>query len=237
MSKQAERSRSIRFPKTGPVEDILFSAISKQALDNAELLGERQELDWINASRKGDVASFNKLVLKWEKPIYNLCLRMLREPDEAAESAQEVFLSAFKNISRFRRDSQFSTWLYRIAVNHCISRLRKRPAGVSVSLDRSDEGVEVRRSLLSTRSQEDDFLREESDREIRLALELLTPEQKIIIELKFFHDQTFDQIASILEIPLSTIKSRMYQALDTLKLQLGREKRRAPGAAASRANS
>ena len=86
------------------------------------------------ASQRGDAVSFNRLVLKWERPIYNLSLRMLRDADEAAEATQEVFLLAFKGIRRFRLDAQFSTWLYRIAANHCTSRLRKRPPGVHLSL-------------------------------------------------------------------------------------------------------
>ena len=89
------------------------------------------------AANAGDAVSFNRLVLKWERPIYNLSLRMLRDADEAAEATQEVFLLAFKGIRRFRLTHSFRTWLYRIAANHCTSRLRKRPPGVHLSLDGS----------------------------------------------------------------------------------------------------
>ncbi|HYK88214.1 MAG TPA: sigma factor, partial [Acidobacteriota bacterium] len=94
-----------------------------------------QESIWIAASQCGDGVAFNRLVLRWEKSIYNLGLRMLQDPDEAAEASQEVFLAAFRNIRRFRQDAKFSTWLFRIAVNHCITRLRRRPPGVHYSLD------------------------------------------------------------------------------------------------------
>src|SRR5262249_43205695 len=123
------------------MEEILDSALPKNRALNIEDGEGSQECAWVTASQRGDAASFNRLVLKWERPIYNLSLRMLRDPDEAAEATQEVFLLAYKNIRRFRLHSQFSTWLYRIAANHCTSRLRKRPQGVQVSLERSAEGI------------------------------------------------------------------------------------------------
>lgn len=180
---------------------------------------------WVTASQRGDTVAFNRLVLKWEKPIYNLCLRMLRDSDEASEATQEVFLLAFKSIQRFRRDSQFSTWLYRIAANYCTSRLRKRPPGMHLSLDGSEEGAQVRQNLPAGHSFERDFLQAESDFRVRRALEWLQPEQKIVVELKFFQDLTFEEIAGILETPLSTVKSRLYHGLESLKARLGRMSR------------
>ena len=101
---------------------------------------QAQENSWVSASQRGDAQSFNRLVLKWEKPVYNLALRMLHDREEAAEATQEIFLLAFKSIRRFRRDSKFSTWLYRIAINHCVTRVRQTPAGIHLSLD--DEGAQ-----------------------------------------------------------------------------------------------
>jgi RNA polymerase sigma-70 factor (ECF subfamily) len=208
------------------MEEILDSALSKNRLSSAEPLEKTQEVAWVLASQRGDPLAFNRLVLKWERSIYNLCLRMLRDADEAAEATQEVFLLAFKSIRRFRLNSRFSTWLYRIAANYCTSRLRKRPPGVHVSLDGSQEGTDVRQSLRTGQSHEGDFLQAESDYRVRSALEFLAPEQKIVVELKFFHDLTFEEIAAILETPLSTVKSRLYQGLQTLKGRLGRKRNR-----------
>ena len=86
-----------------------------------------QDAAWIAASQQGDTLAFNRLVLKWEKRVFNIALRMLRHPDEAAEASQDVFLSVYKNIGRYKMQAKFSTWLYRVTVNNCISRLRKRP--------------------------------------------------------------------------------------------------------------
>jgi len=204
------------------MENTLDSALSHTPTLTSQNNQSPQEAGWVAASQRGDAVSFNRLVLKWERPIYNLALRMLRDTDEAAEATQEVFLLAFKGIRRFRLDAQFSTWLYRIAANHCTSRLRKRPPGVHVSLDGSQEGTEAGQSLAATDCPERQFFRQESDHKVRSALEYLHPEQRIVVELKFFQEMTFEQIALVLEAPLSTVKSRLYHGLEILKSRLGR---------------
>ena len=179
------------------------------------------ESDWVAASQHGDNRAFNQLVLRWEKPIYNLALRMLHDPDEAEDTTQEVFLAAFRNIRRFRKDARFSTWLYRIAVNHCLSRLRRRPQGVHVSLDAERSGERVLNRLPSRESHEGEILSEERQNHVRLALQFLQPEHKAVVELKFFHDLTFEEIAAVVEAPVSTIKSRLYAGLEVMRYRLG----------------
>lgn len=200
---------------------LLNQVLPQEQRLNPATLDVSQETAWVAASQGGDALAFNRLVLKWEKAIFNLALRMLQDPDEAAEAAQEVFLSAFTNIRRFRRDAKFSTWLYRIAVNHCLTRLRKKPPGVHLSLDDNADEVTLVNRLASPGSHEQDLLREESRRRVRTAMQGLPAEQKAVVELKFFQDLTFEEISAICEAPLSTIKSRLYSGLESLKLRLG----------------
>jgi len=180
-----------------------------------------QETAWIAACQQGDTVAFNRLVLKWEKPIYNLSLRMLQDRDEAAEAAQEVFCAAFRNIRRFRKDAKFSTWLYRIAVNQCITRLRKRPPGVHLSMDDEGPDAPLKGWTPTTDSHETEMMLQEQRKRVRLALENLPEEQRAIVELKFYQDLTFEEIAAVVEAPLSTIKSRLYAGLAVLKTRLG----------------
>jgi RNA polymerase sigma-70 factor (ECF subfamily) len=200
------------------MEESLDSVVPKDVGAESHSLDPTQDAAWVAASQRGDDVAFNRLVLKWEKSIYNLALRMLQQPEEAAETAQEIFISAFKNIRRFRRDSRFSTWLYRIAVNHCISRLRRRPSGVHYSLD--DE-PHVLATLPAHESHEGELLREEIRNRVRRALEHLSPDQRAVVELKFFQELTFEEIAFVVQAPLSTIKSRLYSGLEALKVRLG----------------
>jgi RNA polymerase sigma-70 factor (ECF subfamily) len=180
-----------------------------------------QECSWVAASRRGDNLAFNRLVLKWEQTVYNVALRMLQDRQEAEEATQEIFLSAYKNIRRFRQDAKFSTWLYRIAVNHCISRNRRRPQGIPISLDDPGQPPRTDAQLRVMGNQEENLLDGESRNRVRTALSFLPVDQRAVIELKFFQELTFEEIAAVLRVPVSTIKSRLYSGLDLLKVRLG----------------
>jgi len=180
-----------------------------------------QDRIWVSASQLGDATAFNRLVLKWEKTIYNTALRMLRDPEEAAEATQEVFLLAFRSIRRFRHDSRFSTWIYRIVINHCLTCVSNRPPGIHLPLDKVDPPAIFAGHLKVAETQDRDLLRSEHQSMVSIELMNLPPEQQAVIELKFFQELTFEEIAAVLDAPLSTIKSRLYTALEVLKARLG----------------
>ncbi len=178
-----------------------------------------QEEHWIRQSQQGNSAAFNHLVLKWERTIYNMVLRMLRDPEESSEVCQEVFWAAFTQIRSFRGQSRFSTWLYRIAGNRCLTQLRKRPKYREISLDSHDFSRVAQTKI--AQGQETAVWRRERNERIARALGRLSPEQRIVVELKIFQEQSFEEIAALLEVPPSTAKSRFYSALNILKRSLG----------------
>jgi RNA polymerase sigma-70 factor, ECF subfamily len=196
-------------------------ASSAIAQSGTSSVSPHQEISWVSASQRGDTRAFNRLVLKWEKTIYNATLRMLQDREEATEATQEVFLLAFKNIRSFRRDSKFSTWLYRIALNHCMTRLKQRPPGMHVPLEAESDLESPAPQLRVAETQVGEIIRLEQRKRVLTALLHLTPDQQAVIELKFFQELTFDEIAETLEAPLSTIKSRLYSGLEILKNRLG----------------
>jgi RNA polymerase sigma-70 factor, ECF subfamily len=202
------------------MDNILDSAFLENNSSTVDTAESGHEIVWVTSSQHGDVVSFNRLVLKWEKKIFNLSLRLLRDPNEAADATQEVFLVAFKRIRQFRQDSSFATWLYRIAVNHCTNRLQRRPEGVHFSLDSSEDGQALRKNLATEGSQEEALIHAETQRRVRNSLEFLPPDQRVVMELRFFQELKFEQIAEIVEAPLSTVKSRFYTGLEVLKLRL-----------------
>ncbi len=180
-------------------------------------LEQAHEHSWIAASQRGDSAAFNRLVLKWERSIYNLCLRMLQNPEDAEEVTQEVFLRAFRSIRNFRENASFSTWLYRIAANQCLSRLRKRDNRVTWSIDSEESREQIDHKLPHQESHENQFLQQETGTKVREALARLSPEQQLVIELKFYQELTFEEIADVVQAPLSTVKSRLYGGFEILK--------------------
>ena len=178
-----------------------------------------QEEHWIRQSQQGNSAAFNHLVLKWERTIYNLVLRMLQDPEESSEVCQEIFLAAFTQIRSFRGQSRFSTWLYRIAGNRCLTRLRKRARHQRFSLDSRDFSRAAQTAI--GQEQENAVWRRERNERIARALGRLSLDQRIVVELKIYQEQSFEEIAALLDVPLSTVKSRFYSALKVLKRSLG----------------
>lgn len=180
-----------------------------------------QDVLWVQASQRGDQVAFNRLVLKWESPVFNLVLRMLGNRHEAEDVTQEIFLAAYRSIRRFRGDACFSTWLYRIAVNKTLTCLRQRPrfedAGLLVNSEDAPELPDGRGE-----TQESGVLARERQEAVRRSLAALNPDQKVVVELKFFHDATFSEIASIIGEAESTVKSRFYKSLCLLKARLRR---------------
>jgi RNA polymerase sigma-70 factor (ECF subfamily) len=172
-------------------------------------------------SKTGDIDSFNQLVKRWERPIFALAYRTLGREEDARDVTQETFLRAFRALSGFKGDAKFSSWLYRIALNLCRDWIRKERRAPLVAVP---EGVDVEQLAAErgpVESVEDLAARAELGREVAKAMEFLPTEQRQAIILKEYHGLTFQEIADLMKCPLSTVKTRVYQGLSTLRKQLG----------------
>jgi RNA polymerase sigma-70 factor, ECF subfamily len=174
-------------------------------------------------SKTGDIDSFNQLVKRWERPIFALAYRTLGREEDARDVTQETFLRAFRALSGFKGDAKFSSWLYRIALNLCRDWMRKerRAPLVAMPEDVDVEQLAVRQGPVET--VEDLAARAELSREVAKAMERLPAEQRQAIILKEYHGLTFQEIADLMKCPLSTVKTRVYQGLSTLRKQLGEQ--------------
>ena len=170
----------------------------------------RTDEELVARSKTGDTESFNQLIKRWERPIFALAYRTLGREEDARDVTQETFLRAFRALSGFKGDAKFSSWLYRIALNLCRDWMRKERRAPLVAVP---EGVEM----------EDLAARAELGREVAKAMEHLPPEQRQAIILKEYHGLTFQEIADLMRCPLSTVKTRVYQGLTTLRKQLGEQ--------------
>jgi RNA polymerase sigma-70 factor (ECF subfamily) len=168
----------------------------------------------------GDLDSFNQLVLRWERPIYALAYRVIGREEDARDVCQETFLRAFRALRGFKGQAKFSSWLYRITLNLCrdwIRRERRTP------IAQAPEGVDLL-DLASeqedTESVEDLVSRRQLGRAVARAMATLPEDQRTAIILKEYHGLTFQEIATLLDCPLSTVKTRLYQGLTVLRRQL-----------------
>lgn len=180
----------------------------------------------IRAFHEGDRAAFDRLVLKHKDRLFNLCYRFLGDYEEANDSAQETFIKVYRSLNRFRFESAFSTWLYRIAVNTCKNRLKssahrqKRrmvPLDNPVSANHGSPGREIQDE---SQSPDNELEKKENMRAIQEAINALPPEQKEVVTLRDIEGFSYEEVAEITGLNLGTVKSRLARARLDLRKRL-----------------
>jgi RNA polymerase sigma-70 factor (ECF subfamily) len=189
-------------------------------MQNAVVGMQATDEELIALSTAGDTESFNTLVARWERPIYALAYRVLGREEDARDICQETFLRAFRGIKGFKGQAKFSSWLYRIALNLCRDWIRRERRSPKITtLDAETEAVQVDNRAESA---ELVAIRRDLGRLITLAMSTLSEEQRTTIVLKEYHGLTFQEISDLQGCPLSTVKTRLYQGLFSLRRQLRR---------------
>ena len=174
---------------------------------------EVEDRDLILQARRGKVEAYNLLVSRWEKRIFNYLFRLVKNREDALDLAQDVFLKAYQNLSRLEDLNRFAPWLYRIAHNEAYSLLRKnRP---EIDLEAAIEGEGWRESPSGKR-----LLPLEVPLAVESAMARLSGDQREAVVLKVYQGFKFEEMSEILGCPVSTVKSRLYTALDLLKSAL-----------------
>lgn len=169
-----------------------------------------------------ETEAFGEIVNRWERKIFALCYGMLNREEDARDAAQETFISAFKNLSRFRGEAKVSSWLHRIAVNQCLTKQRRLKVRPETFLDEEKNEEEKYFVAPAGQSPSKQFEQGEKQNKVRQALNSLPSELRQVIVMKEFEEMTFQEISETLELPLSTVKSRVYTALKQMRMKLER---------------
>ncbi|HYN86347.1 MAG TPA: sigma-70 family RNA polymerase sigma factor [Pyrinomonadaceae bacterium] len=175
----------------------------------------------VERAMAGEQEAFGEIVRRWERKIFALAFGMLGSAEEARDATQETFISAYRNLGNFRGEARVSSWLHRIAVNQCITRQRRARVRGEASIDEARETWGE--GFLASRAEESPHAAAESVERVaavRRAVNSLPPELRQVVVMKEFEDLTFQEIADALEVPLSTVKSRLYTALRQLRMRL-----------------
>lgn len=176
-------------------------------------------LEAVNAALQGDQDAYAELVYTHQNAVYNLCYRMLGERVEAEDAAQEAFLRAYMNLSRYDPSRSFKTWILSIASNYCIDRLRRRRL-LWLSLD--DEPVADRLALHSDEPEpEPAMLNSEYSQVIQGMLNELSPDYRAVVVLRYWYDYSYAEIANIMDTTESAVKSRLFRARQALAEKMG----------------
>ncbi|QUW03107.1 sigma-70 family RNA polymerase sigma factor [Chloracidobacterium validum] len=232
MTKLPQRYRDIatvRFEKTDFLAGagVLCRALETDAhamTDQRSWPGEDQpvveasDLELVERTLGGENHAFEMLVRRWERPIFSLAYRLVGSDEDARDVCQETFLAAFRHLKSFRGEAKFSSWLYRIALNACHSRQRRQPAE-QLSLE---EQAEARGfdPLDASASVDERLLHDERAQLVRRALAALPPEMRQVIVMKEYEGLKFHEIADVLGLPVSTVKTRLYTGLNILRRRL-----------------
>lgn len=177
-----------------------------------------EEGELIERCRQGDLDCFNQLVERYQRGVYNLCLRMLGSAPAAEDATQDAFISAFRGISKFRGGS-FKAWLFRIAANACRDQLRSLRRRPTTPLDALPLELEYDRH---TPSPEDYAIRQELGEEIKRALAALPPDLRLAVILRDIVGLDYEEIAQAMNCSLGTVKSRLSRGRERLRHHLGR---------------
>lgn len=180
-------------------------------------MNDLQEQTWVAAARRGDESAFEALVRRYEKRVMALALRMCRDPEDAAEAAQEAFLAAWQGLPAFRGESGFSTWLYRLTSNACVDQLRREGrhrSAAGPSFNDEEARVDVPDT---TPSPQDTAERRELRAQIETGLQSLSPDHRQVLLLREMGQLSYEEIASQLSLDVGTVKSRISRGRKQLR--------------------
>ncbi len=167
----------------------------------------------IEKIKKGDIDSYSILINEYQNDIYSLCLSIVKNVDDDLDLTQEAFLISYENIKNFKQEAKFSTWVYRIAYNLCVNFI-KRKGEIFTLEDEDIINVEIEDK---TSSIWEEIEKDERVKMISEGLKRIKDSDSLIIELKDIKGLTYEEISTILSIPMGTVKSRLYRARENLK--------------------
>jgi RNA polymerase sigma-70 factor (ECF subfamily) len=179
------------------------------------------DLDLMQRIRSGDAASFETLLRRYRVPLVSYCCRMVRDPALAEDLAQEVFLRVYKARERYQPEARFTTWLYRIATNLALNAIRDRRDEVSKSASEDPEGGPAFEQFIDARpTAEQQLIQVDKERLIRQAVASLPENQRVAVILHKYQEVDYRQIAKILRVSESAVKSLLFRAYEALRERL-----------------
>jgi RNA polymerase sigma-70 factor (ECF subfamily) len=185
------------------------------------------DADLVSLAQEGKEAAYQELIRRYERPVFSLIFRMVRDREIAEDLAQDTFIKVLNHIDRYRPEFKLSSWLFKIANNVAIDHLRKRQLE-TVSIDGSPHAAsaaEVEATQMDVAARQETALEEMEAREIgkaiERAIESLRPEYRSCIMLRHVEGRSYEEIAAMLDLPLGTVKTYIHRARHQLRESLG----------------
>jgi len=170
------------------------------------------EITWVLQAQQGSGEAFTQIVEIYQKPIYNLCYRMLGEPTAAEDAAQETFLRVYQNLHRYDLSRAFGTWILSIAAHYCIDLLRKKKFTVFSMDAENDDGIAFELPDISTPDPEAESVKRDMHSRLHLLLKDLDEIDRAAVVMRYWHDFSEKEIAQSLNLTVSAVKSRLHRS-------------------------
>ena len=171
-----------------------------------------EEQAWVLQAQQGDDEAFTKLVETYQTPVFNLCYRMLGEPELAEDAAQETFLRAYQHLHRYDQKRPFPTWLLSIAAHYCIDRLRRRKFSMFSMDTEDDEGNSFEIPDVDAPNPEGEAITGQTNERVHAMLKDLDATDRAAIIMRYWYDYSEKEIADSLRLTVSAVKSRLHRA-------------------------
>jgi RNA polymerase sigma factor (sigma-70 family) len=183
----------------------------------------KDDLDLVKRAAEKDPKAYEKLLKKYRKSVYYMLLKMVNNVDDAEDLTQEAFAKAFNSLHKFDSKYAFSTWLFRIATNNCIDFIRKKRVQ-TISIDspfENDEGDSFSFDIKDPEDNPDEvMLRKQRKEYLSIAVEKLPAKYRRLVDLRYFQELSYEEVADELELPLGTVKAQLFRARELLAQEL-----------------
>lgn len=180
----------------------------------------------VSRAKDGDQKAYAELMQRYKDSIYFMALKMVNNKDDAMDLTVETFGKAFENLEKYKPDFAFSTWLFRIATNNCIDFIRKKRLNVVSLNSLTDQEGEERQFEVRSESlnPEESSIKKQENEKLKNIVEQLPARYRTLITLRYFEEQSYEEIAQQLDLPLGTVKAQLFRARDLMSNIMKRKK-------------
>lgn len=186
----------------------------------------KNDFNVVCRAKEGDQKAYAELMQRYKDSIYFMALKMVNNKDDAMDLTVETFGKAFENLEKYKPEFAFSTWLFRIATNNCIDFIRKKRVNVvSLHTITDDDGDEKQFEVRSdTLNPEENSIKKQENEKLKNIVDQLPLRYRTLIILRYFEEQSYEEIAKQLDLPLGTVKAQLFRARDLLANVMNRKK-------------
>lgn len=175
-----------------------------------------EDVKWVRQVLAGDKQAYAHIINKYKNPLYAVILRMTRNPQDAQDFVQEAFLKIYRQLGKYKETGTFSSWLYRVAVNHCLDEFRKKRL-------QTVSGESIEEQLTEKNHPEIIFLKKEQQRQLERLLAALPDDERLIILLRYTNELSYEEISEVTGISLSTVRNKLHRAKKKMRAVVKRK--------------